>query len=335
MLGPRLQQPLGSIDYISGRRGNPLQVAKFGLGYALLLHVSGTMAFSQPAGVAAPTFQGGGPWNLISNLFLTVNGLQYDASMSGYALMVQTILAGRTAVNATAPLPAANGGTVAVNTNETWSWDVLLQLATSERDHNLPVGLLNFQNQAVQAYLNVQWSSEADILSLPGATTATFTGSIYARLVAQEAPTNAAGYKAIAPLLAQLHTWEEVPAVLSSGTAKPRILLPVGETYSRIAILQRYGGSPDLTNAAGLENIDLNYGGFHQIDQSAQSLQFAGQQRYNNHLPGDVYLIDMSQNLPSEVLHAETLPQLNLDLQYSAAPATTAISLLLERYRPA
>ena len=335
MIGPRLQQPIGNVAFTSGRRGNPLQVPKFGLGYQILLHYSGVMTFSQPAGAAAPSLTGGGPWNLAQSTFLTVNGLSYDAQLSGYGQMVETILATRSALNATAPVPAANGGTQTVVTDENWSWDVLLQLATSEQDHDAPVGLLNFQNQSVQAYLNVQWASESDILKLPNSTTATFVGGVEARLVAMEAPTTTKGYKAIAPWLAQLHTWEEVPAVIQAGVAKPRIQLPVGQVYSRIAVQLRYNGSPDLTNASGLENIDLNYGGFHQIDDSAASLQFAAAGRYHGNLPADVYLLDMSRNLPNELLDARNLPQLNLDLQFSAAPANSSVTLLLERYRNA
>lgn len=335
MIGPRLQQPVGNIAYLTGKRGNPLQVPKFGLGYALLLHYSGVMTFVQPAGAAAPALTGGGPWDLAQSTFLTVNGLSYDTQLSGYGQMVETILSTRAPISATAPIPGANAGTQAVTTNENWSWDTILQLATSERDSRTPVGLLNFQNQSVSAYLNTQWATPADILTLPNNTTATFVGGVEARLVAMEAPTTTAAYKAIAPWLAKLHTWEEQPATLQAGTSAPVIQLPVGQVYSRIAILLRYSGSPDLTNQSGLDNIDLNYGGFHQVDDSAASLQFAASSRYFGHLPGDVYLIDMSNNLPNEVLDARNIPQLNLKLNFATAPANTSVNLLLERYRDA
>ena len=336
MKGPRILQQAGNIPYVSGRQGNPLQLPKFGLAYALDLHVSGTMSITQPAGAGAPTFQAGGPWNLLQQHLMTVNGLSFNSVMSGRGLYLASLLARRgMAVPYTAPLPPANGGTQPVTTPEAWTWNVTLPIATSERDHNSPVGLINLQNQAVTAYTRAIWATEATILNLPNASTASFTGSVEERLVLMEAPTTEAEFRAIQPLLGNLHVWEEQPAVIAAGTAAPRILLPVGDVYQRIAVLLSYQGSPDLTNQSGLQTLRLSYGGFYQVDDSAQSIQYRANGRYDGNLPGDCYLLDFSTDLPNELLDATRLPQLNLDLIFAAAPANTTVSLLLERYRQA
>lgn len=335
MNGPRVLMAAGNIAFTSGKRGQLLPIPKVGLGYAALLHVSGTMQFVQPAGAAAPSFTAGGPWNLLQLAQMSVNGLAYNCQISGRGLMIATALTNRAAVPYTAPIPGANSGTSSVTTNEAWSWNVTLPIATSERDHTDPVGLVNFQNQAVTAYMSAQWASESTILNLPNSQTASFTGSVEVREVLFDAPGSAAELNAILPLLTQLHTWEEVPAVIASGTANPRILLPVGEIYSRIVVMVSYNGAPDLSNQAGLNEIRLSYGQVYPIDDSAQSIQYMANQYYYGNIPGDCYLLDFSRNLPSEVLDATTLPQLNLDLIFDSAPANTTVTLLLERYKPA
>ena len=325
-VGDRMLDNQGYVTYRSGAAGQPLPLEKNGLLSMLVLHVTGTMAVTIPAAGPAPTLTALGPYGLIQSAVLQAGGGGAVDSASGYGLKILE-LAKHPAYTATytAPLPGANAGTQAATTNEDWDFYITVPITVDERDLT---GLLLLQNSAAAVYLKLQFGAETAAISLPANGTAAFTGSVSVDAVSFEVG-------AVTPAdLAQLHVVEEIPFSLNSAGAKTRLHLPVGDVYQQILVMGYNNGQPDTTNAIGLSELDLNFGGYHKSVGSAELQAFLSNLYDRGNLPGGVWNFNFMRNRPFEYLDATNMPQLNLDLTFSAAPPSTAeLILVTERLR--
>lgn len=313
----------GSIAYQAGRTGNPLPLLKSGLAARAVVNVNGSWQFNQPADAAAPTFTGGGPWNLAKSVSTIIGGGGYVNRASGLSLYTRELFAHPAFTdNSSYPLPPAAGAGGATPV-EDWNLNLELPWVMSEDDLT---GLLLLQSQNQQVNVEVTWAQASDIMNLPNGTTATFTGTASVDTELFALPANQASW----PNLSVLHTVEDYQYALSS--TKQLINPPVGDVYTRIFVMPWTNGAPDTTNALGLTEITLEYGQYRQFTLSTNTQGFLNRLRDRGNEGGGVYVIDLTKDAPRDYLDTSNMSQMNLWLYFDAAPPAGSYAvILLER----
>ena len=156
---------------------DPIRVTTGNFLAGVKARIHGTMAYTLPAGSAAPTLTSTGAQGLIRNLAVIGQNQVTPVSLSGQAQEIFHVLEQKADYQDTAVfgLPAANAGTASVTVNE--SVDVWQQYDLVQ-DYVDLLGIQNVNNDSLNIDVQMNFGAETDCVSLPAGATATFTGVV-------------------------------------------------------------------------------------------------------------------------------------------------------------
>lgn len=292
----RLRYPMRSLTSIAGLGStDSTQLRQTGIVAGLEVRVTGTVTFGGT--ITGTTMSYRWPYNLISGARLSANGQSQLVNCNGLQLKllefasntdlvdrgISRPFGGSTITQGSLSTSAEDWGTssgnllgpgVTVPATGTYTVDLDFFIPVAADQVSL-VGAVFAQSAATNLTLDLQWETQANLLTLGGS--ATFTSALQYQVTGVVYSIPAVGGKAVIPDLSQFHQIAGA-RVAGQGQGDNEILLPgtgVGRKLLR-TYFQTYTGStptPLAMNATNYGNLAWRYGGSDQPEGFSNGTQ--------------------------------------------------------------
>jgi hypothetical protein len=340
--------PAPPITYTAGQTLFSV-LPKVGLLKRVILLFTGTLTVTLGGGTAVLGAEA--PWSLLTRLRLTANGNTALFDMTGWGSMIASLftafgysgIGGRPRIpdSATVPGPAATAfaaanfaAGVSAGAN-TWNFGLEIPLGLSD-DWRDPVGLI--LAAAPDTVLQVEATFGATLFSVTaarttpvtvtGAATATLTGTLTPFVEFFTIPRSQADY----PDLSRIHTWQEIGPQTITQNGDQSIVIPRGNTVSRIIHDVWTNTLPDGTNVSAAQ-VKFNQNEI-PYNLSRQLLAYLQRERMTRDLPDGIYVHDLwNSGSPRDAVNTLNLNELTsvLTLGGATIAGTSDIRTFLEQ----
>jgi hypothetical protein len=340
--------PAPPITYTAGQTLFSV-LPKVGLLKRVILLFTGTLTVTLGGGTAVLGAEA--PWSLLTRLRLTANGNTALFDMTGWGSMIASLfgaygysgIGGRPRIpdSATVPGPVATAFSaanfaagVSAGAN-TWNFGLEIPLGLSD-DWRDPVGLI--LAAAPDTVLQIEATFGATLYSttaarttpvtVTGAATATLTGTLTPYVEFFTIPRSQADY----PDLSRIHTWQEIGPQTITQNGDQSIVIPRGNTISRIVHDVWTNSAADGTNVSAAQ-VKFNQNEI-PYNLGRQLLAYLQRERMVRDLPDGLYVHDLwNSGSPRDAVNTLNLNELTsvLTLGGATIAGTSDIRTFLEQ----